>query len=540
VLAGANGVPSDQSVATLIGILVSLAGLYFIIWIVWRINEFTNAAFEVGIMRGLVNRAFQNLIFHSYSFFSGSFTGSLVRRVTRLPRAFENFKDIALYNVLPTIVVLIGIPFILAARSILLGIGFLIFSIALIAFHIGIANWKQKYNVDAAEKDTELTGAISDSVSNEYTVKLFAGEHSEIGRVHEASKSLAKTRFVSYTIDNIINLFQGGFMMVTELVLMYVTIRLWRQGLATIGDFALVQAYLISASNQLWGFNRTVRGMYESIADATEIVDIMETPHEVRDIPSATELVVTDASIDFNEVIFAFNETNTILDDFSLHIKGGERLALVGPSGAGKSTIVKLLLRLHDVTGGAIKIDGMNIKDVTQSSLRGAIGFVPQEPILFHRTLLDNIRYGRPDATDEEVMTAAKEAHCHEFISHFPEGYETYVGERGVKLSGGERQRVAIARAILKNAPILILDEATSSLDSESEQLIQDALQLLMKGKTVIVIAHRLSTIMSMDRIVVIESGKVIDSGTHNELLKKDGLYKKLWSIQAGGFIGEE
>ena len=229
-----------------------------------------------------------------------------------------------------------------------------------------------------------------------------------------------------------------------------------------------------------------------------------------------------------------------MLHDFTLTIEGGQKVALVGPSGAGKSTITKLLLRLFDVKGGSIEVDGQNITKVTQDSLREAISFVPQEPILFHRTLMENIRYGRLDATNEEVLEAAKKAHCHEFISSLPQGYETFVGERGVKLSGGERQRVAIARAILKNSPILVLDEATSSLDSESESLIQDALNVLMEGKTVIVIAHRLSTIMKMDRIIVLQNGAIVADGTHNELLADGGLYQKLWSIQAGGFLAEE
>ena len=237
---------------------------------------------------------------------------------------------------------------------------------------------------------------------------------------------------------------------------------------------------------------------------------------------------------------FDFDSERPILRNLEFHIPGGQKVALVGPSGAGKSTITKLLLRLYDVKSGSIAIDGQNIATVTQESLRNAIGFVPQEPILFHRTLMDNIRYGKRDATDEQVIEAARLAHCHEFISQLPSGYETLVGERGIKLSGGERQRVAIARAILKDAPILILDEATSSLDSESEQYIQEALHILMQGKTVLVIAHRLSTIMNMDRIFVIDKGRVEADGTHEQLLKEDGLYQKLWNIQAGGFIGME
>lgn len=238
---------------------------------------------------------------------------------------------------------------------------------------------------------------------------------------------------------------------------------------------------------------------------------------------------------------FEYHDSHAVLQDFSLAIQPHEKVALIGSSGAGKTTTAKLLLRLYDVSAGTISIDGQNIAGVTQESLRTSIAFVPQEPALFHRSLMENIRYGRQDATDEEVIEAAKQAHCHEFISQYPEGFQTMVGERGVKLSGGERQRVAIARAILKDAPILILDEATSSLDSESERLIQDALLRLMKGKTVIAIAHRLSTVMNMDRLIVMEKGEVVLSGTHDELLAHESnLYKKLWEIQAGGFIRED
>jgi ABC-type multidrug transport system fused ATPase/permease subunit len=260
-------------------------------------------------------------------------------------------------------------------------------------------------------------------------------------------------------------------------------------------------------------------------------------PYEVMDPAQPEHFTITTGSICFKNVYFEYHGIPPILKDFNLSILGGEKVALVGPSGAGKSTIVKLLLRLHSISSGSITIDGVSIANSTQKELRSVIGFVPQEPALFHRTLLENIRYGKLDATDDEVVEAAKKAHCHEFITRLPEGYNTYVGERGVKLSGGERQRIAIARAILKNAPILVLDEATSSLDSESELLIQDALKILMEGKTVIVIAHRLSTIMMMDRIIVMENGAVVEEGIHPDLVEKEGgLYARLWNIQAGGF----
>jgi ATP-binding cassette subfamily B protein len=268
------------------------------------------------------------------------------------------------------------------------------------------------------------------------------------------------------------------------------------------------------------------------------MVEILETPHEIVDKVGAKDLGVDKGEVEFKDVHFAFNENKDVFSGINLDIKGGEKVALIGPSGAGKSTTVKLLLRLYDLKFGSILIE--DIKEVTQESLHRNISLVPQDPILFHRSLMENIRYGREGASDEEVAEAARLAHCAEFIESLPLKYETLVGERGIKLSGGERQRIAIARAILKNAPILILDEATSSLDSHSESLIQDALGKLMENKTSIVIAHRLSTIRKMDRVIVIDDGRVSEQGSHDELLKnEDGLYKKLWNLQAGGFLVE-
>jgi ABC-type multidrug transport system fused ATPase/permease subunit len=297
----------------------------------------------------------------------------------------------------------------------------------------------------------------------------------------------------------------------------------------------------LSALDQLWNFGNNLRRTYESFADATEMVDIMNEPREVVDAPDAAPLAPRDGTIEFKDATFAFQDGKPVLEHLNLRIGGHQKVALVGPSGAGKTTITKLILRFYDLTGGSIEIDGQDIAKVSQDSLRAAIAFVPQEPVLFHRSLMENIRYGRRDATDEEVIEAAKQAHCYEFIMATRYGFETFVGERGIKLSGGERQRIAIARAILKDAPILILDEATSSLDSESEALIQDALARLMEGKTVIAIAHRLSTVMRMDRIIVVEGGAVAMDGTHDELLAHEGgLYQKLWEIQAGGFIVDD
>jgi ATP-binding cassette subfamily B protein len=275
----------------------------------------------------------------------------------------------------------------------------------------------------------------------------------------------------------------------------------------------------------------------KEFADAEEMAAILDTPYEISD-KNIEILGDVKGEIVFDQVTYIYSNNNSkVLDNFSLEIPAGQKIAIIGSSGSGKTTFVRLLLRLFNLLSGCILIDGVDISNISQKNLRENISFVPQDPVLFHRTLMENIRYGKRDASDEEVFHAARLAHCDEFIQDLPEGYQTYVGERGVKLSGGERQRIAIARAILKNAPILILDEATSALDSQSEHLIQDALHNLIKGKTTIVIAHRLSTIREMDRIIVLQKGKIIEDGKHEDLLKKDGgLYQQLWNLQAGGF----
>ncbi|MFC1787975.1 ABC transporter ATP-binding protein, partial [Patescibacteria group bacterium] len=374
-------------------------------------------------------------------------------------------------------------------------------------------------------------------ITNNSTIKLFVGQEYEKSVFRKVTQKYRRLQVFTWGIGETVEAIQTALMIGIEFVIMVIGIRLWSQGLLTIGDFAMFQGYLVMIFGRFWFLGRIIRFTYEALADATEMVEILETPHEIIDSRSAKPLVVKKGQIEFKDVVFSYNKTRKVLDKFTITIKAGEKVALVGPSGAGKSTIVKLLFRFHDLNQGKILIDDQKISQVTQDSLRSQITMVPQDPVLFHRTLMENIRYGQREATDQEVFDAAKKARCHQFISDLSEQYETYVGERGIKLSGGERQRVAIARAILANRPIMVLDEATSSLDSESESLIQDALKELMKDKTVIVIAHRLSTILEMDRIIVVDQGQVVDQGTHQELLKKPGIYQTLWEIQAGGFI---
>ncbi len=506
-------------------------------WLCWRVVVFVNNTFQPNVKKNLEVNSFAYVLDHSYTFFSNAFVGSLVRKIHRLANAFEKLMDELLWNILTLVVVVVGNLIVLFLRDVRLGIVLLICVAVIAIFNVTFAMWKLKYDYAKSLLDSESTAVLSDALTNSTTIKLFASQEQEkivFGNVMERWRK-AQTRLWNY--DGIAESVQAGLMVLAEFVMFYVAIQLWQQGLLTIGDFALIQGFMVGIFMRVWNLGKSIRHIYEGLADAAEMVEILETPHEVKDFTKAGLMNVTDGSIQFQDVTFKFNQTRVVLNGLNMLIQPHEKVALVGPSGAGKTTITKLLLRFHDVESGVISIDGQNIANVTQNSLRENIAMVPQEPILFHRSLLDNIRYGRPSATDEEVVEAAKRARCHEFIMELPETYQTFVGERGIKLSGGERQRIAIARAILKNAPILVLDEATSSLDSESESLIQAALDELMKGKTTIVIAHRLSTIMRMDRILVIDGGKVADTGTHSELLKKEGIYKKLWEIQAGGFI---
>ena len=329
------------------------------------------------------------------------------------------------------------------------------------------------------------------------------------------------------------------FLAVEFFILRYSIIQ-WELGLITAGTIVLFQVYIIGLISRLGDFSQVFRQLAEAFSDAQELVNLLEMPIEINDAPNAVTERPKQGHIEFKNTGFAYGDSHEVISDLSLNSVSGEKIALVGLSGAGKSTLFKLLLRLHDATSGELLVDSVPITQYSQEALRQSIAYVPQESSLFHRTLRENIAYGRPGATEEEIRTAAETAECLEFIEKLPHGFETLVGERGIKLSGGERQRIAIARAVLKNAPILLLDEATSALDSHSEKAIQNALEKLMENRTVIAIAHRLSTIKKMDRIVVLGDGKILEQGTHDELLEKDGsVYRKLWELQVGGFITE-
>jgi len=532
--------PSALAMKTLVVVLVKILFLNILIWVGYRLAVFSASYFQPRVMADLKERAFDYLMNHSYSFFANSFAGALVQRLNRLARSFERFSDRIFWDLFPLITRIIAIVIILWHYNQTITLITIAWILLLSLINCFLSVWKLKYDIKRAAKDSEVTAVMADAITNSTTIQLFTGFSFESSRFKKVVEEWRKITTFTWDLASAIDAIQAALYFLIEFFLFYFGLKYWSLGLLTVGTFVMVQSYLLQIMHRFWDFGRVVRDIYESFADATEMVEILETPYEVKDVPKAKSITINKGEIEFKEVRFSFHLTREVLRGINLIIRPGERVALIGPSGAGKSTLVKLLLRLYDVGGGQILIDGQNIAKVTQESLRANLSLVPQDPILFHRTLMENIRYGQREATDEEVYRAAELAHCDDFIKDLPQGYETYVGERGIKLSGGERQRVAIARAILKDAPILILDEATSSLDSRSESLIQEALDNLMKGRTVIAIAHRLSTIRKVNRIVVMDNGRIIEEGSHDELLKNpQSLYYKLWTLQAGGFLKE-
>lgn len=521
----------------LIHILLIIVAINLSAWACWRISSFAGTYFQSRSMATLRQQAYSSLLKHSYSFFSNNFTGTLVQRVGRYARAFERLADRVTYNLIPITVRLIGVVIVVSQFDVRLSLLIVLWAAVYMTINYFYSRWRLRFNLEAAEADSRTTGVLADSITNQNNIEIFGQYQNEVNRFSEVTNEQKNIVQRNWNVGNGLDAIQSFLIIGIEFGVLYMTINLWQMGSVTIGTFVLVQLYVLGLGGRLWDFSRIVRDFYESFADAAEMVEIMKLPYEIKNLPDAKPLKIDRSEIVFDNVSFAFNEKREVLNNIKITIDGGEKVALVGPSGAGKTTFVRLLLRYYDVSSGKIKIDGQSISDVTLESLRENISLVPQDPILFHRSLMENIRYGKAGASDAEVIAAARLAHCDEFIETLPEKYATYVGERGIRLSGGERQRVAIARAILKNAPILILDEATSSLDSHSESLIQDALDHLMKGKTTIVIAHRLSTINKMDRIIVLENGEVSEQGTHAELIARDSLYNKLWTLQAGGFI---
>lgn len=520
---------------------LALVGAFLLLaWGSRRVRGICTVLFESRTMHDLYLSSFGYLLRHSHRFFASQFAGTLTRRVSKYVHAFEQLFDSLAMVFLPTFVYAIGVITVLYSRSPTLGIVLGMWSLVFVTFQIAVSHYRQPIRVARSDADSAMVGGIADAVSNQHSVMLFARVKHELSRLRKLVSEWRRMTHRSWIVDEYIWAAQGLFLITIQMGLLGGAIYYWKLGLLQVGDFVLIQAYIFGLIEHLEGVTRELRRVYDAMADAGEMVAILTLPHEIVDIPHAPVLTVSKAAISFKNVTFSYEEGGGVIRDLSFDIKPKQKIGLVGKSGAGKSTIMKLILRHYDVQSGEIAIDGQNVALVTQDSLRESIGVVPQEPLLFHRAIHENIAYGKLDASRTSIEHAAKLAHAHEFIEKLPQGYESFVGERGIKLSGGERQRIAIARALLKDAPILLLDEATSALDSESEMAIQKALHELMQGKTVIAIAHRLSTLREMDRIIVLNDGRIIEDGTHDQLVERGGVYAELWSHQAGGFLKDE
>ena len=484
--------------------------------------------------------AFNAVINQSMTFHSNRFSGSLTSAANKLPNAFIGLKSNFVWDIYPLILTVfysIGVTAVVC-----LPFAIILLLYAALYMTVAITTYYKTRHVDEglANAENKQTGQLADSITNEMSVKSYARESFERARFGRATARTKKATFDVAKVSFWRNLSMNTINMVTYTALLILIIMSHDLFGLSIASVVFVYSLANSLLSNVWTINHILRSINSSLGNAREMVEILDLPYIIDD-KTDKPLKVTKAEIDFSHISFQHEEQkDKLFFDFDLKIPAGKTIGLVGVSGSGKTTLTKLLLRFADVMGGAVYIDGQDIRDVTQQSLREAIAYVPQESSLFHRSVFENIAYGKPGASEEEVIHAAKLANADEFIRELPEGYETLVGERGVKLSGGQRQRIAIARAILKDAPILVLDEATSALDSESEALIQGALSNLMKGRTSIVVAHRLSTIAGLDEIVVLKDGVIVEKGSHQELLVKNGEYSKLWSRQSGAFLQEK
>jgi len=494
----------------------------------------------VGLSKSLTkisSYALSHLSAHSYQFFADNFSGSLVNKTKKFVNAFEQMSDLMVYDFLFASVNIAGIVFVLWQTSAVLASAAMAWFVLFFALLIYFTRKRIPLEQEKSAIESKVTGVLSDIISNVLNLKLFSSKSRENKYYDSWLQREAATRRRAWDYANNSYNIVGFVTVCAQISLVYLSILLWSYGAVTAGTIVLVMSYGSTLFSRLGGLGSSIRRFFDSYTNAAEFVDILNKDLEIVDVVQPEVSRIKSGEIHFDDVDFYYKQSTKILSKFELTIKAGEKVGIIGTSGAGKTTITKLLLRFADVTGGSIKIDGQDIRALTQDDLRSSIAYVPQDPILFHRSLSENIAYSKPKASRGEIEDAAKLAHAHDFINNLSHGYDTLVGERGVKLSGGERQRVAIARAILKNAPILILDEATSSLDSVSETHIKEALDVLMQGRTTIVIAHRLSTIEKMDRIIVMEKGKIVEEGKHKELLAKKGIYHNFWTHQNQGFI---
>lgn len=542
-MVGAGGVDADEVLPVFGPYIMALIGVNVAGQVCSKLQDYTCARLEIRAGYELGRLAFDTLSNQSMTFHANRFGGSLVSQTQKFVSAYSLLMDNFTYSSLPTAATT-ALTIGLLAPLVPAYVGLL--AVVLVAYVLIVFKLYRKIlpiNAAAASAQNRLSGELSDSITNILAVKTAGREAYEQGVFEQANREVraADSRRMMRTVKT------GAVTSSLIVLMMGLTAVFIAGGGAWFGISAGTLVMIFTYTNSLTGrlnmLSQTFQQINRALGDAHDLAAALDEPRLVDDAPGAPELAVARGEIDFEDVSFHYADADardSVFDGFSLRIPAGQRVGLVGRSGSGKTTLTTLLLRLADLSGGRILIDGQDIARVSQVSLRRRIAYVPQEPLLFHRSVRENIAYGRPDAGEKAILAAAREANALEFIERLPHGLDTQVGERGVKLSGGQRQRIAIARAILMDAPILVLDEATSALDSESERLIQDALENLMRGRTSLVIAHRLSTVAALDRIVVIRDGAIVEDGTHEELVEAGGEYAMLWDRQSGAFLGSE
>ncbi len=504
---------------------------------VWRLADYSWMYLKPLMRKKITTEAMAYVMQHSHSFFQNNFSGSLASKVRDLSSRAPEMLGRALYSFLNVILSLLIAFVALLSIHKFFAFGLIMWAALFIFMAVRASKTINPLSIAVAHQQTVIVGNLVDILSNISNVRFFNGRRTEINKISllqdeytERHKSRNSFLIKFYLLHSIT--FSSYFA-----VCIAALIWLYSRNLVTLGDFLMLFTINNWIIHLMWTAANEMNGFLEDVGTISQALQIINQPLQIKDAPGAKDLAVTRGKIEFQNVVFSYGkDSSPLFFDKNIIINPGGKIGLVGHSGGGKTTFINLILRFFDLNKGRILIDGQDISQVTQESLRASIAAIPQDPSLFHRTLLENISYGT-NASKAEIIEAAKKAHAHAFIEKLPYGYQSLVGERGVKLSGGQRQRIAMARAFLKNSPILILDEATSQLDSITEMLIQESLENLMQGKTAIVVAHRLSTLRNMDRILVFEAGKIIEDGSHQELIGLGGAYKKLWDSQIGGFI---
>ncbi len=522
-----------------VGLLLAYAGLRLSTSLFTELRELVFAKVSFGASKQIALEVFGHMHALSLRFHLERQTGGLTRDIERGTRALQSLVSYSLYSIVPT---LVEVSLVLGFLGWKFDMGYVWITLSAlvvyISFTVGVTEWRNKFRREMNELDSSANTRAIDALLNFETVKYFNNEAFEAGRYEQGLESFRRAQVKSQSTLSMLN---TGQQLIIALSLVAM---LWRatqgvvEGRLTLGDLVMINAFLIQLYIPLNFLGVLYREVKQSLTDLDRMFLLLERDREVADVPGAPPLVVTEGVVRFEDVRFAYDPERPILHGISFEIPAGKTVAVVGPSGAGKSTLARLLYRFYDVTGGRISIDGQDIRGVQQASLRRAIGIVPQDTVLFNDTVGYNIGYGRTGSTPAEVEAAARAAHIHDFITSTPKGYATMVGERGLKLSGGEKQRVAIARTLLKNPPVLIFDEATSALDSANERAIQAELKSAALGKTALVIAHRLSTVADAHRIVVLDGGRVVEDGTHAELLALGGRYAEMWRLQQADELG--